>query len=65
MKLFVYFINPDILKGWKCGDGQMNLETILAWAEKWNDASAGDIPKFERTKVLQDADIRVQFVGKS
>ncbi len=63
--LYVHFLNPDILKqdDWKCEDGVLNIDNILAWAAAWNTKKCRNIPIFEKTDRPNEADIRVKFEG--
>ena len=59
--LFVYFLNPDVLRGWKRGDAVINVDDILAWAEEWYSKPDSDIPILQKTDSREKADIRVGF----
>ena len=64
--LKIHFLNPDVLEDdkWMCGEGQMNVDNILAWARRWNNVAFPDIPKFEPTDSAKKAHIRVYFGGE-
>ena len=61
--LRVYFINPDVLKGWKCGKKNMSIEMIMEWAGVWKPEETPSVPEFEVIPNASRADIRVQFSG--
>ena len=62
--LFVHFLNPEILHGWKCGGAPLDVNNILGWAEAWN-TKTDSVPTFEETDSPKRADIRVTFGGKN
>ena len=62
--LFVHFLNPDVLQGWKCGGAAMNINNILAWAGAWNTNKTPTVPEFEKAVSVEKADIRINFDGK-
>ena len=61
--LKIHFLNPDVLEdeNWMCGEGQMNIDNILAWARRWNNKAFPDIPNFGFTNSAEKAHIRVNF----
>ncbi len=60
-QLNVYFMNTEILEGWRIG---VTPEKILEWASVWKrDSKDSKVPKFERTMRIRRADIRVDFSG--
>ncbi len=61
-KLNVYFMNTEILEGWRIG---VTPEKILEWASVWkrDPDPNSKVPKFERTMSITRADIRVDFSG--
>ena len=61
--LRVYFMNPEVLEGWKCEGKRMTPEMVMKWAGAWQQASSA--PQFTVTSRVQRADIRVKFSGKS
>ena len=65
-QLLVHFLNPEILEAerWVCGNGPMNIDNVLAWAQVWNSNAFPDIPKFKFTDSAAKAHIRVKFGGK-
>lgn len=57
--LRVHFMNPEVLDGWENGTSVAN---IMAWANSsWNSTFYEHIPRFEATKDMKIADIRVFF----
>ena len=55
--LFVYFINPDRLRGI-----DLQTVTIIAWAKKWEThMNRGIVPRFKETNDRDQANIRVKF----
>ncbi len=63
--LYVHFLNPDILEEdeWKCEDGVLNIDIVLALAATWNIKKCPNIPVFQKTDRPDRADIRVKFAG--
>ncbi len=69
-QLNVYFMNTEILEGWRIG---VTPEKILEWASVWKrdpdpdpnskDSKDSKVPKFKRTTRIRAADIRVDFSG--
>lgn len=60
--LRVLFMNPDVLKGWKCEGKEMTTEMIMEWVDSvWQNAPAA--PQFNVTESVHRADIRVMFSG--
>ncbi len=68
-RLNVYFMNTEILEGWRIG---VTPEKILEWANVWKrdpdpnskDSKDSKVPKFERTMTIsRRTDIRVDFSG--
>ena len=62
--LRVYFMNPEVLEGWKCeGKKKLTTEMILEWAGVWEQAPSA--PQLTVTRRMDKADIRVKFSGNS
>ena len=59
--LKVYFMNPEVLEGWKCEGKKMTTEMIMEWANAWEQAPSA--PQFKATSNVKIADIRVKFSG--
>ena len=59
--LRVFFMNPEVLEGWKCGRKKMTTEMIMEWVGVWQQASSA--PQFTVTTNDTKADIRVKFSG--
>ena len=59
--LKVFFMNPEVLEGWKCEGKKMTTEKIMEWAGAWKEASPA--PEFTGTQRVDRADIRVKFSG--
>ena len=60
--LRVFFMNPEVLEGWKCGRKKMTTEMIMEWAGVWQQR-APSAPQFTVTERVDKADIRVKFSG--
>ena len=59
--LKVYFMNSEVLEGWKCEGKEMNTEMIMKWAGAWEQAPSA--PQFTVTERVDRADLRVKFSG--
>ncbi len=60
--LKVYFMNAETLDQW--GEEEiLSTSTIMSWASAWNSPILPKIPRFEETKNITKADIRVKFSG--
>ena len=59
--LKVYFVNPEVLEGWKCEGKKMTTDMILKWAGAWEQAPSA--PQFKVTERVAKADVRVKFSG--
>ena len=46
--LKVFFMNPEVLEGWKCEGKEMTTEKIKEWAGAWKKASPP--PEFTETE---------------
>ena len=57
----VFFMNPEVLEGWKCEGKEITTEMIMEWAGVWQQAPSA--PQFEVTTNVKKADIRVKFSG--
>lgn len=60
--LKVYFMNPDYLSQ---GTYPLTLATVVSWAKTWSTSLVPNIPKFEQTDSVENADIKVKFGGKN
>ena len=61
--LRVFFMNPEVLRGWKYRGREITTEMIMEWASVWEQASSA--PQFTVTPRVGKADIRVKFSGNN
>ena len=59
--LRVYFMNSEVLEGWKCEGEDITIEMIMEWAGAWEQADPA--PQFAVIDKEKKADIRVMFSG--
>ncbi len=62
--LKVFFFNVEFIDNWKSKGEPMNVNTIIAWANAWQPWKGAGIPRFERTELVNKADIRVKFTSQ-
>ena len=63
-KIYVKFSNVELLSDWTINNGQtMNTDTVLKYANTWNQMGGGKIPRFVDHEAEQggQAHLRVSF----